>query len=103
MATSEMVAEQVAILRRIDELPKGSISYKTIKGKVQPYLQWSEGGKTRSRYLKASERDGIIAQVAERKRLEEMLAAFKEDEVSYGGDGFFPKDVQYQLSYGHRS
>ncbi len=56
--------------RRIAELPVGSISMKTIKGKGQPYLQWTQDGKTRSRYLKAAEREAVIEQVEERKRLE---------------------------------
>ncbi|MBQ9043611.1 MAG: AAA family ATPase [Eggerthellaceae bacterium] len=63
-----------SIRRRIAELPAGSISMKTIKGKEQPYLQWTQDGKTKSRYLKASEREAVIAQVEERKRLEAELA-----------------------------
>ncbi|MDO4806033.1 MAG: AAA family ATPase [Coriobacteriales bacterium] len=61
------------IHRQISELPVGSISYKTIKGKVQPYLQWTQDGRTRSRYLKADNRDLVIAQVEKRKQLEARL------------------------------
>ena len=32
----------------ISKLPQGSITYKTIHGKKQPYLQWTENGKTRT-------------------------------------------------------
>ena len=32
-------------------LPKGNVFYKKIKGKEQPYLQWYENGKTRTKYL----------------------------------------------------
>ena len=35
---------------QISKLPQGSITYKTIHGKKQPYLQWTENGKTRSKY-----------------------------------------------------
>ena len=60
-------------------LPKGSISYKTIKGKPQPYLQYSENGKRISRYLKAEERDTVISAVARRKELEKQLEELKSD------------------------
>ena len=33
-------------------LPKGYISNKTIGGKVRHYLQWTENGKIKSRYIK---------------------------------------------------
>lgn len=33
---------------QISKLPQGSITYKTIHGKKQPYLQWTENGKTRT-------------------------------------------------------
>ncbi len=75
--------------RQIASLPRGSISHKKIKGKSQPYLQWSENGKTRSRYLKAGERDAIIAAVAERKRLEARLA-----ELASSPSPEMPKPVQ---------
>ena len=32
----------------ISKLPQGSITNKTIHGKKQPYLQWTENGKTRT-------------------------------------------------------
>ena len=69
------------IRRRISELPAGSISYKTIKGKRQPYLQWTQDGRTKSRYLKAAEREVIIAQVEERKRLETELRSMANDKL----------------------
>ncbi|MBO5610041.1 MAG: hypothetical protein J5929_06725 [Eubacterium sp.] len=53
----------------LNGLPKGSIVYKTIKGKKQPYLQWREDGKTKSRYIKADEMEMIVYQIDQRKRL----------------------------------
>ena len=35
------------IRSRIDVLPSGGISYKTINGKRYPYYQWMENGKQR--------------------------------------------------------
>ena len=50
-------------------LPKGYISNKTIGGKVRHYLQWTENGKIKSRYIKDSEYEEIKAKVARRKEL----------------------------------
>ena len=77
-------SEVETIRARLSELPIGSISYKTIKGKKQPYLQWSQDGKTKSRYLKAYEREEIIAQVEERKRLEAELKALAPADLPIG-------------------
>ena len=72
------------IRQRIDEiesdirrLPAGTLVYKTINGKRQPYLQWSEGGKTRSRYIKISERDTTLQLVEMRKRLQAEARALE--------------------------
>ena len=42
-------------------LPQGSINIKKIKGKEQPYLQWTENGKSKSKYIKKDEREQILA------------------------------------------
>ena len=46
------------ILNRIMELeneilalPQGSVNIKKINGKEQPYLQWTENGKSKSKYI----------------------------------------------------
>ena len=52
------------ILDELNTLPKETLVFKkTIKGKSQPYLQWSEGGKTKSKYIKKEERETILKQV----------------------------------------
>lgn len=84
MAYDHRDRDAESIRRRIAELPAGSISIKTIKGKEQPYLQWTEGGKTKSRYLKAAEREEVFAQVEERKRLEEELAQVERESADAG-------------------
>ena len=61
--------EILEIEERMAELPVGHVVYKTIKGKRQPYLQWTENGKTISKYLKKDDRERILAQVEERKQL----------------------------------
>ena len=65
------------IEKRLQTTPRGSLVYKTINGKKQPYLQWSEGGKLKSRYIKIAERDETIAGVALRKKLKEELKTLK--------------------------
>ncbi len=65
--------ERNEIERKIDSLPSGSISYKTINGKKYPYLQWREDGKQRGRYVKGEELESLIKAIAERKRLQKLL------------------------------
>ena len=59
-------------------LPSGYISRKMIGGKERFYLQWTENGSLRSRYIKTSEYEDIAAQVALRKALQAELKRLKE-------------------------
>ena len=47
----------------IASLPQGSINMKKIYGKEQPYLQWTENGKSKSKYIKKNEREEVFAGV----------------------------------------
>lgn len=58
---------------KIAELPAGYISKKNIKGKVQYYRQWREGGKLQGKYINTDELESISEQIEERKRLEKKL------------------------------
>ena len=62
-------------------LPQGSINIKKINGKEQPYLQWTENGKSKSKYIKKNEREEIFASVEHRKQLQEELREIKKLEV----------------------
>lgn len=71
-------------LRRISEieeqlaqLPPGYVVYKNIRGKKQPYLQWSENGKPRSQYIKIEGREETIAKAQLRKELATELKKLK--------------------------
>ena len=73
-----------AIFRRIKEiedqlamLPVGTVVYKTINGKKQPYLQLRENGKTASKYIKINEREKTLADAELRKQLSEELKQLK--------------------------
>lgn len=63
-------------------LPQGSINIKNIKGKEQPYLQWTENGKSKSQYIKKGEREQIFAGVERRKQLQDELRELKKLEAA---------------------
>ena len=64
--------------RMIAELPQGTITYKKTGKKEQPYLQWTENKKTKSKYIKIAEREKVFAQVALRRKLQEELKQLKQ-------------------------
>lgn len=59
-------------------LPQGTINIKKINGKEQPYLQWTENGKSKSKYIKKDEREHILAGVERRKQLQDELSELKK-------------------------
>lgn len=59
--------------REISQLPNGYISNKTINGKIRHYLQWTENGKVKSKYIPDAEYDSIVAGIARRKSLQKQL------------------------------
>ena len=63
----------IELEEQIAALPQGNVTYKKINGKEQPYLQWTEKGKSKSKYIKVAERETVISQVALRRQLQEEL------------------------------
>lgn len=61
------------IKNRINSLPSGGLTTKTIKGKSYIYYQWSENGKQHSRIVKDDEVETLRSQIEERKSLQEQL------------------------------
>ena len=57
--------------RRLEELPKGTLTYKKINGKEQPYIQRTVEGKSVSCYVKLSQREQVLAEFEERGKLSE--------------------------------
>ena len=53
--------------------PRGTLIYKTIKGKKQPYLQWTENGKSYSRYIKVEGREELLIQIEEAAQIKSRL------------------------------
>lgn len=70
--------DQIADLKaRINELPKGYISRKTINKKTYYYHQWSESGVKQSRYLHDEEIRPLAEKIEQRKALQARLRSLK--------------------------
>lgn len=74
-----MYSKIIELEQRISEFPKGCISTKTINGKIRHYLQWSENGKTKSKYLKDDDYEITKELIEDRKRLEKLLLSLKKE------------------------
>lgn len=68
-----------AIVAELEELPRGGIRERIIKGRPYYYLQYREGDKVRSGYVPRDEVPSLRARLARRKELE---AALKEQELA---------------------
>ena len=68
--TAKRIAE---LEKELAESINGYISRKVIKGKERFYLQWTENGKLKSRYIKAGELEQTRALVERRKSLQAEL------------------------------
>ena len=64
---------EISLRLELQELPKGSLVKKSIHGKTYTYLQWREGAKIHSRYLKEDEIPEIEKGIQRRKEIEEEL------------------------------
>ena len=62
------------ILKKIESLPSGGLTTKTIRGKAYTYYQWTENGKQRSRIVKEDEHEYLKQQIEERKSLQTQLS-----------------------------
>ena len=63
----------------LSELPPGSLVYKIINGKEQPYLQWTENGRQLTKYIKKAGRENAIALALQRKELTEEKKKLTEE------------------------
>ena len=72
------ITEQIALLEKeLLTCPNGYISRKVINGKERFYLQWTEDGKLRSKYIKSDELEEIRTSVERRKEIQEKLKELK--------------------------
>lgn len=77
MNEKELRQELTTLEERIAVLPAGYISKKTIAGKVRYYLQWTEEGKKKSKYVDEVLADKLRSQIEERKRLQARVKGIK--------------------------
>lgn len=77
------VNDRIKVLQEeISQLPKGYISQKNIQGKTRYYLQWSENGKKKSKYIKDGELEHLREQIEHRKALQEELKELQNPQNS---------------------
>ena len=74
----DMLQDQIHKLEEeISRLPLGKVTYKTINGKKQPYLQWTENGKQHTKYIRKDVRAETLAGASRRAGLESELNNLK--------------------------
>ncbi len=71
--------QKSAYLKAMQELPKGYISQKNIRGRATYYLQYREGDKIISKYIPKEQLPELEAQIKRRKQLELSLRRVEED------------------------
>ena len=72
---------EIAYSSKINELPKGSIQIKTIKGRKYAYLMRREGKIVVSQYLNSNENQMNVLrkQIEQRKKFEKEIRQIRED------------------------
>ena len=78
MNNQEIQNELLQVQKEIAELPAGYISKKNINGKTRYYLQWTEGGKKKSKYVDDAIVDDLRAKIERRRELQK-----KEKELTF--------------------
>ena len=70
MNNQEIQNELLQVQKEITELPAGYISKKNINGKTRYYLQWTENGKKKSKYVDDAIVDDLRAKIERRRELQ---------------------------------
>ena len=70
MNNKEIQNELLQVQKEIAELPAGYISKKNINGKTRYYLQWTENGKKKSKYVDDAIVDDLRAKIERRRELQ---------------------------------
>lgn len=82
MEPSELQNRLTELKRQIEMLPAGSITKKTVNGKVYFYHRWTEEKKRREKYLPAEEVDSFREKIERRKALEKDLKALQKQQLA---------------------
>ena len=83
------------IKNRLNSLPSGGLTTKTIKGNSYIYYQWSENGKQHSRIVKDDEIETLRSQIEERKSLQEQLRKM-DIEIQGSKNSSFAESVSFK-------
>lgn len=78
MELHELQNRIAELKRQIEMLPAGSITKKTVNGKVYFYHRWTEEKKRREKYIPAEEVDSFREKIERRKALEKNLKALQK-------------------------
>ena len=78
MEPSELENRLTELKRQIEMLPAGSITRKTVNGRVYFYHRWTEEKKRREKYIPAEEVDSFREKIERRKALEKELKALQK-------------------------
>lgn len=78
MAKSELQTRIADLEQQIAEFPSGSVTKKTISGRVYFYRRWTEDKKRKEKYIPMEEVETIRLQIEQRKRLEQELKELKK-------------------------
>ncbi len=97
MNENDLRREIAELEGRIAELPKGYISKKNIRGKVRFYLQWTEDGKKKSKYVDESLVEALRASIEERRRLQEQVKTLKA-QLPIGAKTVDNSDMTFQAT-----
>jgi hypothetical protein len=73
------------------ELPKGSIREKSINGRRYAYLQWRDGSKICSKYIKRDEVGNLNELIEKRKRYDRELQTLRASKKEF--DKIIGKDI----------
>jgi len=96
---SSLLREKAVAQKKVAGLRYGYISFKTISGKTYPYLQYKEGGKLISKYIKNSQLHEVMADLGMRtKYLEKIQEADKRLEKIEAAAGILDKKLLRKLT-----
>ena len=85
MELSELQNRMAELKRQIEMLPAGSITKKTVNGRVYFYHRWTEEKKRREKYIPAEEVDSFREKIEHRKALEKELKALQKQLLVQAG------------------
>ena len=78
MPKSELQTRIADLEHQIAEFPSGSITKKTISGRIYFYRRWTEDKKRKEKYIPMEEVETVRLQIQQRKRLEQELKELKK-------------------------